>query len=109
MKVLISGASGFIGNHIVDALIKGRHQVTVCVRNSESAQQRWPGVHVVTADFSKDHSISTWLPRLSGIDVVINAVGIIRESGAQRFNALHTAAPCALFKASEQAGARYSL
>jgi len=109
MKVLISGATGFIGSHITDALINGGYHVTVCARYPMSAQQRWPGVHVITTDFSKDHSVSEWLPRLEGIDVVINAVGIIRETGAQRFNALHTAAPCALFKACEQAGVKKAI
>ncbi|UUZ56995.1 hypothetical protein LP419_20065 [Massilia sp. H-1] len=33
------------------------------------------------------------------VDVVINAVGIFRESGAQTFARLHTDTPCALFAA----------
>ena len=104
MNVLITGASGFIGSHITDALIQQGHHVSVCVRNRELAQQRWPDARIVTADFSKDHTISDWLSRLDNIDVVINAVGIIRESGSQRFKDLHTDSPCALFKACEQAG-----
>ena len=106
MNVLITGASGFIGSHITHALIKDGHTVTVCVRNSKLAQQHWPSVHAITTDFSKDHQVSGWLPRLDGIDVVINAVGIIRETGSQTFEALHTAAPCALFKACEKAGVK---
>lgn len=106
MNVLITGASGFIGSHISNALIKGGHSVTVCVRNLKLAQHRWPCAHIVVADFSKDHRISEWLPRLDEIDVVINAVGIIRQSGSQSFNALHTEAPCALFRACEQAGVK---
>jgi uncharacterized protein YbjT (DUF2867 family) len=40
------------------------------------------------------------------VDVVINAVGIIRESGGQTFRALHEQAPVALFQACETAGVR---
>jgi len=106
MKVFVTGASGFIGSHLIDALYKAGHEVVVCVRNPELAKQRWPLVTAVAADFSHEHNMSDWLPRLQGIDVVINAVGIIRETGSQSFKALHTAAPCALFKAAEQAGVK---
>ncbi len=106
MNVLITGASGFIGSHITQTLIKDGHIVTVCVRIPKLAQQRWPSAHAITTDFSKDHHSSEWLPRLDDIDVVINAVGIIRETGSQTFEALHTAAPCALFKACEKAGVK---
>lgn len=103
MNVLITGGSGFIGSHLTDALIKCGHQLTLCVRDRERTQQRWPDVHVVTVDFSKAIHVADWLDYLEGIDMVINAVGIIRESGSQTFKALHTESPCALFNACEQA------
>ena len=104
MKILITGASGFIGSHLTAALIKAGHEVVACVRNPTLANQRWTGITAIKADFSRGHDVNDWLPRLQEIDVVINAVGIIRETGNQTFDALHTAAPCALFKAAEQAG-----
>ena len=58
-----------------------------------------PGVEYVHADFARDVEAATWMPRLTGIDVVINAVGIFREHGAQRFEPLHTRTPRALFEA----------
>ena len=51
------------------------------------------------ADFAKDNDKSVWLVRLRDIDVVVNAVGIFRESGRQRFATLHTSTPRALFAA----------
>ena len=56
------------------------------------------------ADFTRDFDAATWRPRLIGIDVVVNAVGIIQEKGAQTFEALHVRAPCALFQACVDAG-----
>jgi uncharacterized protein YbjT (DUF2867 family) len=50
--------------------------------------------------------VEDWLPRLAGVDVVINAVGIIREQGGQSFQRLHTAVPQALFTACSVAGVR---
>jgi len=104
LNIMITGASGFIGNHIMQALNNMGHTVTACVRNIKTGQQRWPGINIVQADFSKDHNESDWLPHLTDIDIVINAVGIIRETGNQTFAALHTQAPCALFRACKKAG-----
>lgn len=50
--------------------------------------------------------MTDWLPHLDGIDAVINSVGIIGETGAQRFAALHSTAPTALFRACAHAGVR---
>lgn len=106
MNILLTGASGFIGSHLVHALNNAGHTVTACVRESRAAQQRWPEINIAQTDFIQDHDETDWLPRLAGIDVVINAVGIIRETGKQTFAALHTHAPCALFRASQKAGVK---
>ncbi len=106
MNILVTGASGFIGSHIVQALNNAGHTVTVCLRDTKTAQQRWPELNIVQADFSKDHAESDWLPHLTDIDIVINAVGIICETSKQTFTALHTQAPCALFRACKKAGVK---
>jgi uncharacterized protein YbjT (DUF2867 family) len=100
--VLITGATGFIGRKLADALAAHRHEVVCATRNpSKSADPRF---RHVAADFTRDVDPAAWLPRLEGIDAVINAVGIIREQGAQTFDAIHARAPRALFAACAQAG-----
>ena len=63
-------------------------------------------MRAVAADFTRDFEPDVWLPRLHGVDVVINAVGIIREQGTQTFDAIHTRAACALFAACARSGVR---
>lgn len=104
MIVLLTGASGFIGSHLAEALIAARHQVICAVR--DPAARRDPRFRYVEADFTRDFDASAWLPRLQGVDVVINAVGIIREHGAQSFDAIHVRAPIALFEAAARCGVR---
>jgi uncharacterized protein YbjT (DUF2867 family) len=58
-----------------------------------------PRLTAIHADFANDTGKSTWLARLSGVDAVINAVGIFRERGTQTFENLHTRTPRALFAA----------
>jgi len=104
MQILLTGASGFIGQHLLPALLAQGHKVVACVRQPSVWQARMPEVKWLACDYSKEHDPQVWLARLSNIDVVINAVGIIREKRGQRFEDLHTHAPIALFKAAKQLG-----
>jgi uncharacterized protein YbjT (DUF2867 family) len=97
MRILLTGASGFIGQHLLHALLAEGHQVVCAVRKAKTGAD--PRLSFVHADFAKDTDKSVWLARLSGIDAVINTVGIFRESGAQTFRRLHTETPRALFAA----------
>jgi uncharacterized protein YbjT (DUF2867 family)/uncharacterized membrane protein YphA (DoxX/SURF4 family) len=106
MQILLTGASGFIGQHFLSALVAEGHQVVACVRQPQQWQARFPEVKWLACDYRQDHDPHVWLPRLEQIEVVINAVGIIRETRGQRFEDLHTLAPIALFQAAEQLGIR---
>lgn len=107
MRILITGASGFIGSHIAIKLFNAGHEIVGCVRNIRRAKKALPsGIELIACDFSRDHKASDWIPRLKDIDAVINAVGIISESGTDTFQALHTDAPKALFEACVAAGVK---
>lgn len=97
MRILLTGASGFIGQHLLRALLAAGHQVVCTARRPQHSTD--PRVHYLHADFANDTEQSVWLARLSGIEAVINTVGIFREAGRNTFERLHTLAPCALFTA----------
>ena len=101
MRILLTGASGFIGRHLVTALLAEGHQVVCAGRSATNSGH--PRLSFVHADFANDTDKSVWLARLSGVEAVINAVGIFRASGRQSFERLHTLAPCALFAACAEA------
>jgi uncharacterized protein YbjT (DUF2867 family) len=105
--VLLTGASGFIGRHLVDALLTRGHDVIAATRSPRRPDgDARPGLRNVAADFTHDTDIAAWLPRLVGVDVVINAVGILREQGSQTFELLHQRTPQAQFAACAEAGVR---
>jgi uncharacterized protein YbjT (DUF2867 family) len=95
--ILLTGASGFIGQYLVRALLARGHHVMCAGRSKPPIDH--PKLGHVAADFTRDTEAQDWKPHLRGIDIVINAVGIIREQGAQTFRDLHERAPCALFQA----------
>ena len=100
MKVLVCGAYGFIGAAICAYLQQQGHQVLKGTRVARHDNE-------VAMDFMQDTDLKTWLPRLVGVDAVVNAVGIIIEQGAQRFDVIHNHVPHALFAACSQAGVRH--
>lgn len=100
MNVLLTGASGFIGSHLARALRAAEYVVIEARRDVDG------GTASVRADFARDLSVRDWLPKLVGIDAVINAVGIVREHGAQSFESIHKRAPQALFTACVAAGVK---
>lgn len=109
MKILLCGSRGFIGRHIRAALEQAGHQVVAGVSPSaanSTAPAQPNSESTVTIDFSHDTDVATWLPRLTGIDAVINAIGVLRDSRARPMDAIHTATPMALFDACVQSGIR---
>lgn len=100
MRILITGATGFIGQALVAALARRGHSVVACTHRREAGGQS------IAVDYMRDLEEADWLPRLAGVDAVINAVGILRESPHARFDELHHLAPAALFRACHTAGVK---
>ena len=99
MNILVCGANGFIGAAICERLVREGHRVIRGVRLPRGEDE-------IAIDYVLDVDPAQWLPRLVGIDVVVNAVGIIVERGAQTFEAVHRRSPIALFDACTRAGVR---
>lgn len=95
MNVLICGANGFVGKALCQCLTDAGHRVIRGVRNPVRGDD-------IAIDFERDIRPGVWEPRLVGIDVVINAVGVLRASRA-RFERIHVQTPIALFDACQRA------
>ncbi|MBT0960391.1 SDR family oxidoreductase [Denitromonas iodatirespirans] len=97
MHILLCGADGFIGRALEQALRAAGHTVRRGVRRAARPDD-------VAVDFQHDITADRWHPRLAGIDAVINAVGILNPRHDATFEAVHHAAPAALFAACADAG-----
>jgi uncharacterized protein YbjT (DUF2867 family) len=103
MNILVVGAAGFIGSHLVRRLLQSGQEVTPCGTDPARLRRLFPGRRCLAADYGRD-SAEIWVPRLAGVDVVINAAGLIRETGGRTYRAVHIEGPIALFEACLAAG-----
>jgi nucleoside-diphosphate-sugar epimerase len=79
MRIFLTGATGYIGSAVLDALLRGGHQVTALVRDREKAERlSRPGVQPVIADLSKPASYAA---PAEGADGIIHAAFEHSKSG----------------------------
>ena len=103
MRVLLLGANGFIGGYLLAHLRSRGHEVVAAVRHpGQLAGVVAP--QSVRVDLNRDTSPDAWMPRLVGIDAVVNCAGILQGTRRDRIEAIHAAAPAALFEACERSG-----
>ncbi|KGM41304.1 epimerase [Aquabacterium sp. NJ1] len=101
MNVLLCGSSGFIGRNIAKALVTAGHRVMATRSPAGSADAQ-----AIAVDFSRDTDPAIWLARLKGVDAVVNAVGVLRDTRQRPIQVVHTEVPKALYTACAQAGVR---
>ena len=87
--VTVFGGSGFVGRHLVRALCKRGYRIRVAVRRPDLAGHLQPlgrvgQIHAVQANLRHAGSVEA---ALRDADAAINLVGIMNESGKQRFSA----------------------
>jgi uncharacterized protein YbjT (DUF2867 family) len=76
-KILIAGATGYLGSHILNELKDQKYSVRAIVRNREKLKQLNADVdEVVEADLTKPLSLVNCC---NGIETVITSVGITRQ------------------------------
>lgn len=104
--VTVFGGSGFVGRHVVRALVKRGYRVRVAVRRPDLAGFLQPigtvgQIHAVQANLRYPASVAA---AVKGADAVINLVGILQEQGRQSFSAVQANGARAVAQACAAAG-----
>jgi NADH dehydrogenase len=107
MRIVLLGATGFVGSHLLPELASRGHQCTVLCRDMSRCRplRLIPGVDLKqVADFTS----ATLATELAGADAVINLVGILNERGrnGRGFHAVHVGLVENLIEACRIAGVR---
>ena len=84
MLVLVTGGTGFIGSHLVEALLAQGHEVRCLVRDTR--RLGWisglPSVMIVQGGMDEPHSL---LEGMRGVDQVYHVAGLTRARGTREF------------------------
>jgi NADH dehydrogenase len=104
--VTVFGGSGFLGRHVVRALLKRGWRVRAAVRRPDLAGHLQPlgmvgWVQPVQANLRYRWSVDR---AVTGADAVVNLVAILSETGRQRFEAVNSAGARAAAEATRAAG-----
>jgi len=103
-RILVTGAAGFIGCHVVAALLERRHSVVGVIRGEvPPSLAGHPRFKPLRRDLTRLTTPESWQDIVSGVDAVVNCAGVLQES-AVRTAAVHEHAPKALFTAAKEAG-----
>src|SRR5438552_590577 len=86
MKVLITGASGFIGSYVAEQLSAEGHQVRVLVRprSDKRILEKLPGVEFANGSIEDRPSLDEALK--GGVDAVIHAAGVVKARTPEEFH-----------------------
>lgn len=98
-RVLLTGATGFIGRHLYPVVVKAGFAVVSGARDPEAAQQRFRGRAFVKLDLNDYHSIAT---AMQGCDAAVYLVHSMAEG--RGYEKTEERAAIAFLRAAEQAG-----
>ena len=105
MRIVLIGASGFFGGHLLRALTADKHECVVLTRAKvrRGTVGLQPGVTLEQADVYDPEAL---VEQFSGADAVVSMAGILNESGGggKGFHRAHVDLVEGIIKACRQAG-----
>jgi dihydroflavonol-4-reductase len=102
VKALVTGATGFVGGHLVDHLIAGGHEVTALVRSPAKAEPLARlGVRLERGDLHDDGALARGV---AGQDAVFHVAGTVAARDEAAYMAGNRDGTANLVRAAEAAG-----
>jgi len=87
MKVLVTGASGFLGSHVAGQLAHDGHSVRVLLRaTSDRAFLRGLELEEALGDVRQPESLPA---ALAGVDAVVHAAGLVKARSEREFDSVN--------------------
>ncbi|WP_394845668.1 NAD(P)-dependent oxidoreductase [Pendulispora brunnea] len=88
MKVLITGASGFLGSHVAEQLSLAGHQVRALVRKSSNRKflESLPNVELAYGAVEEADKVEA---AVEGVDAIVHAAGIVKARDRDEFQRIN--------------------
>jgi uncharacterized protein YbjT (DUF2867 family) len=103
MRVMVVGASGLIGSAVC-ARLAARGDTILAVVHRPADLGLAPA-DVIQIDLARA-SEADWLPRVSGVEALVNCAGLLQDAPGESTRGVHASGAAALFRACERAGVR---
>ncbi len=99
----VFGGTGFLGRRVVQHLLEHDFSVRVVARHPERIAALFPDVQLdaIQADVNDDRSVAA---AVAGVEGVVNAVSLYRESGPQTFHSVHVDAATRVARLAQETG-----
>jgi uncharacterized protein YbjT (DUF2867 family) len=105
LRVLLTGATGFIGSAVLARLVADGHEVVAVTRRAGSPLCH-PATRWIAVDMARTITPEAWAPHLAGIDAAVNCAGVLQDGLGDSTAGVHLAGAAALFAALERGGVR---
>ncbi|MCC7449063.1 MAG: complex I NDUFA9 subunit family protein [Anaerolineae bacterium] len=105
--ILVTGASGYVGNNLVRRLVQLEQPVRAMVGHPEKALVRLADieskVQIVKGDVTRPETLTEWM---GGVDTVIHLVAVAIEKGKRTYEAINTQGTINVVEAAKAAGVK---
>jgi nucleoside-diphosphate-sugar epimerase len=101
MRVALTGASGFVGRHVLEKLLVGGHEVRALYRTPPYVEV--PGVTVVRGDLASQEALSELV---ENVEVVLHVAGAVSAPRASDFHRINLEGTRAVVQAARAAAVK---
>ena len=99
MKVLITGASGFLGSHIAEQFAAAGHEIRLLLRRASSREFLTFSHEEAVGDVTDPRSLRR---AVEGVDAVVHPAGLVKARSEAEFRAVNEEGTSNLLKATEE-------